>query len=61
MEVKSISSENEKQLLVVNNFKFCVTGKLNNREIRWRWVNKKSNCLAHLLHRRFGTNECDQQ
>jgi hypothetical protein len=37
--MKSILSENEKQLVVVNNFKFCVTRKLNNGEIRWRCVN----------------------
>jgi hypothetical protein len=45
MEVKSILSEG-KQLLVVNNFKFCVARKLNDVEIRWGCVNKKSNCLA---------------
>jgi hypothetical protein len=31
----------------VNNFKFCVARKLNDDEIRWGCVNKKSNCLAN--------------
>jgi hypothetical protein len=44
--VKSILSEEGKQLLVVNNFKFCLARKLNDDEIRWGCVNKKSNCLA---------------
>jgi hypothetical protein len=46
MEVKSILSEEGKQLRVVNNFKFCVARKLNDDEIPWGCVNKKSNCLA---------------
>jgi hypothetical protein len=50
MEVKSILSEKGKQLLVVNNFKFCMARKLNNGEIRWRCVNKKSNCLAKVYY-----------
>jgi hypothetical protein len=41
MEVKSILSEEGKQLLVVNNFKFCVA-----RTMKFGGVNKKSNCLA---------------
>jgi hypothetical protein len=44
--VKSILSEEGKQLLVVNNFKFCVARKLNDDEIRWGSVNKKSKYLA---------------
>lgn len=46
MEVKCILSEKGKQLLVINNFKFCVAEKLKSGQCRWRCVNKKSKCSA---------------
>jgi hypothetical protein len=60
MEVKSILSEEGKQLLVVNNFKFCVARKLNDDEIPWGCQQKiKLPCKS--VNLRFRTNECDEQ
>jgi hypothetical protein len=61
MEVESILSEEGKQLLVVNNFKFCVARKLYDDEIPWGCVNKKIKLPCKSVNLRFRTNECDQQ